>query len=265
MKYLKTFFHYLGFPFVAIAALFNVRSIKKKAKKYRKDPKSVFANDRYKLIYKACNKYIYLKNLKLEIDGFKSLPHKPMLYVCNHKSNIDPAILYKVIYDQKDLILPCFLAKEEIKKSKTFGSALELLDCITINRDNLRSVYEGFKKQEELVEQGHSIFIFPEGTRVKEEETFGEFHDGSLKVAYQKFITIVPISLYGTVGMQDKNAKKVNKSKVVYVKALKPLQPINFINIKQTNLMETIKNEIAKEYKVLQKMNHEKKPFPKEK
>lgn len=263
MKFLLNIVHYICVPFIFIGLCFNFLSINSKAKKYRKTPSKILLADRCKIVYKTIKKILFIFNINTEIDGFKDIAKKPLLFIINHKSALDPLIIFKIIYEVGGLNPPTFVAKKELSKSKLMANAMFLIDCVIIQRDNLRSVFDGFLKQDKLSKDGRSICIFPEGTRVCTKE-FGEFLPASLKVAYQNFLTIMPITIYGSLGLIDRKVKNENKNKTVYIQALKPIQAKSYINIKQENLIDTFKDEMFKTYLKLEKMSQNYQKFPKE-
>jgi len=174
---------------------------------------------------------LFITGIKCEQENLNLVPKKPVLYVCNHKSQSDIVGLIKILFEQQGLSYFSFVAKKELTKSKIVHDAMDLIDTVYLERDNLRQQYEAFNQQNELVKQGHSIVIFPEGTRVYQHE-FLDFHAGALKAAYQNFIPIVPVTIYGSSGLLfDKNSRKEfkNKDKKIYFAFHKALQPSEFV------------------------------------
>jgi 1-acyl-sn-glycerol-3-phosphate acyltransferase len=66
-----------------------------------------------------------------------------------------------------------------------------------IERDDPRSTLRAFREGEEWLRQGFSLVIFPEGTRSRS-DAMGEFKKGSLRMATQTGLPIVPVSLSGS-------------------------------------------------------------------
>ena len=234
----------LSYPFVIIALLFNLWGIKRKAKKYRNNRQELFLADRLAAIYKLFKKVIYLKRIEVEVEGFENLPAKQMLYIPNHKSSMDPLCLYIALYESGKMGPTSFVVKNELTKKWYCKWALVLMDAIPLQRDNPRSMLECFNKQDEFVKRGDSIIIYPEGTRVPG-DTFNEFKPTTLKVAYDNFITIEPIAIYGA-DLKNHSTKKYKH--VVYVSALKPIQPNNFITTNKEQLMSVIQHSVEDKY-----------------
>ena len=80
-KIFKSIGYGLSIPFVFLAAMVSLLFIKRKARKYKKDPNSIFLQDRLKAVYKVFNKFLYIKRVKVEAIDIESLPTKQMLYM----------------------------------------------------------------------------------------------------------------------------------------------------------------------------------------
>lgn len=241
-KIFKSIGYCLSVPFVVVATFFGLLSARRKAKKYRKDPTNVFLQDRLKVVNKLFRKFLYIKRVEIVTEGIELLPAKQMLYIANHKSILDPMVMFNALYEAGKLGATTFICKYELSKHWYTRSVIQLIDGIFLQRDNGRSIYECYLKENEYLKKGHSIIVYPEGTRVPGDE-FKEFKPATLKVAFENFVAIAPIVLYGN----DKKRKFGNK-KTVYISALKPIQPNNFINIKQEQLMESLKGQIIDKY-----------------
>jgi 1-acyl-sn-glycerol-3-phosphate acyltransferase len=66
-----------------------------------------------------------------------------------------------------------------------------------IERDDARSTLRAFQEGAEWLRQGFSLVIFPEGTRSRS-DTMHAFKKGSLRMATQAGVPIVPVSLSGS-------------------------------------------------------------------
>lgn len=241
-KIFKSIGYGLSVFFVLIATLFSLLFAARKARKYRKDPNSIFLQDRLKTVYKLFNKFLYLKRVEVVAEDAERLPTKQMLFIANHKSILDPMVVFKTLYEAGKLGAISFICKNELSKKWYTRCTIELMDGIFIQRDDGRSIYECYLKEMENIKKGFSIMVFPEGTRVPGHE-FKEFNPTTLKVAFQNFIAIQPIAIYGA----DAKRKIGNKKKII-VSYLKTVQPNNFINIKQEQLMVSLQAEIVNKY-----------------
>ncbi len=250
-KIFKSIGYGLSVPFVGLALFFNALWANHQARKYKKDPNSVFLADRLKLVYKIFSKFMYIKRVKVVADGVDSLPTKQMLFIANHKSILDPMVAFKVLYESGKMGQISFISKWELSQDWYTRCVIELMDGIFIKRDDGRSILRCYVKQNENIKKGFSIFVFPEGTRVYGDE-FKQFQPTTLKVAFENYIAITPMVIYGT-----DIKRKVGHEKKVYITALKPAQPNNFITTKPEPLMGSLQTNIEQKYFELKKKAQE--------
>ena len=246
---------YLTFPFVGIELLFRYLFALSKSKKYVESPEKFSIDDRFRTVYLLVSRILYFKGVKIIEQGWEHVPKRPVVFLLNHKSNIDPLILIQVLNNHKDYPLVSFVAKKELL-DKFFGKILRLIDVVFIDRNDIRQIAASLGDQEKLIRNNISVGIFPEGTRTITHD-IKEFKGGALKVAYRTFVPIVPVVLWNTQQRMDKN-KKNNFSKYkghkVFIRFLPPLMPINFMNIDSNNVSKNIKENIEKNYLEINKM-----------
>jgi 1-acyl-sn-glycerol-3-phosphate acyltransferase len=51
---------------------------------------------------KTIKRFLYIKRIQIDVDGLSLLPKTPSLIIANHKSNIDPIALFKILYTHKN-------------------------------------------------------------------------------------------------------------------------------------------------------------------
>lgn len=256
MKFFKKIGWCLAWPFVAIICYINFISCNSSGKRYIKDPSCASAEERYEKIKKFIKYFLYWKGINIEIVGKDKIDNKVMLFVANHKSNIDPIILLKISLDQNIPFLT-FVAKKELEGTK-FGNIASLLDVIYIDRNNLRNVVKTINDEVKMIiEEKRSLCIFPEGTRVFDNNKFGEFKPGALEAAYQTYASIQPVVIVNSSGMLDKNIKS-SKNKTIYVSFLSPYQAQSYINIDKVNFTNKLQSKMFEEYnKIKEKVKKE--------
>lgn len=249
MKFFKAIGHWLALPFVCL--IFGIRMLKVKSKynRYLNYPDSFPIDERYYFIYKLVKNALFIKNIKVESTGFSKSPAIYSLYVVNHKSSIDALIIFKLLYESKQIPYFRFVAKDELnKKINRFNMCFRLIDTIFINRADIRSISKIYNSVN-ISKDKRSVVVFIEGTRIYENNKLGEFHAGSLSFAYKSATPIVPIVLYGSSGLMkdDKVKIKINKKyKKVYVNCLDKLKPNSYITtttIHTTNFLYEIMNK----------------------
>ncbi len=121
------------------------------------------------------------------IKGRKNLPKGKAVLACNHYSNWD-IVLYVLHTGKKVKIL----AKKELFKNKLFGGILKSFGGIPIEREG--SDINAIKLCMKALKDGKKLFVFPEGTRLKDEsQVLGELKSGMTLIALKTQTPIVPI------------------------------------------------------------------------
>lgn len=116
-------------------------------------------------------------------------PKKKYIFCPNHFSYIDIAALGLNHHNA------IFVGKLEMENVPVFGYMYKKLH-ITVDRSKLKSRYISLKKSMEAIDEGKSLVIFPEGGIVTERDpVMGRFKDGAFRVAIEKQIAIVPVTI----------------------------------------------------------------------
>ena len=116
-------------------------------------------------------------------------PSQSYVIVGNHNTSVDfvaDAVVFPGIFR--------FLAKDELKKIPIFGWVVSKM-CLTVDRKSAISRARSVIALKKEVEDGVSVFIFPEGSRNKSNEAMGEFYDGAFKIAVAMGKPILPMTI----------------------------------------------------------------------
>lgn len=122
-----------------------------------------------------------------KIVGDHRLPEGGALLCGNHTSIGDPCYVACAVGGRQQLRV---LAKAELMRIPVLGYVLEKAGIIGINRN--RADVAAIKTCIKVLKNGERLLVFPEGTRVREEET-GEAHTGVAMFATRTGVPIVPI------------------------------------------------------------------------
>lgn len=125
---------------------------------------------------------------KLEWRG-QLRPGQPYLLVGNHTSYLDIVLMG---YVPK---LCVFVGKKSLTKVPLFGFMFRNIH-ITVDRSNARSRYLVFEEGAKVLDQGLSLVMFPEGgIRSKHPPRLASFRNGAFKLAIEKQVPIVPVTM----------------------------------------------------------------------
>jgi|TARA_R110002050_G_scaffold253953_5_gene392273 1-acyl-sn-glycerol-3-phosphate acyltransferase len=130
-------------------------------------------------------------NISVEVINKEKIPQDGQyLVVSNHRSIIDPLIIEIALENSK--INGFWVAKKELYNSFFFGTFTRNAGTVLLDRD-ASNMAPFFKDTKKIVKEGHSIFIFPEGTRNKENTPLSSFKEGSRIVALKNRLPILPV------------------------------------------------------------------------
>lgn len=137
-------------------------------------------------------------NISIKAEGLeKIVPGKQYLLLCNHRSIIDPPII-EVALQNTDLF-GLWISKKELYDSFFFGLFVRNAGTILLDRE--QSQMSGFFADvKKGLEEGDSIFIFPEGTRNKSNEPLLSFKDGSRIIAMKNRLPMLPVYIRENAG-----------------------------------------------------------------
>jgi len=130
-------------------------------------------------------------NIEVEVVNTEKIPKDGQyLVICNHRGIIDPPILEVALKETN--IFGLWVAKKELYNSPFFGLFVRNGGSILLDREKsqMSSFFTDTKK---AVKEGSSIFIFPEGTRNKSEESLIEFKEGFRIIALKNRLPILPV------------------------------------------------------------------------
>ena len=137
---------------------------------------------------------LFLSGTKMTIIGEENVPKdKAVMYVGNHHSIFDAITTYSRVPS-----LTGYVAKIEVAKVPFLHKWMCHLNCLFLDRKDLRAGAKMIIDAVNKIKSGVSIFIFPEGTRSKDENVTLPFHDGSFKIATKSGCPIVPVVLTKT-------------------------------------------------------------------
>lgn len=153
--------------------------------------------------------YVNIHVRKRIINAHKEHFEKPAIVICNHHSVIDSLLMQSL--DPK-LIL---MVNDWVWDSPFMGPIVRLGGFIP----KAAGYEENLEKIKELLNDGYSLGIFPEGSR-SETAKIGRFHKGAFYIAERLHADIVPIVFHGNAFVQGKDDSFLLKPGIVTVKYL---------------------------------------------
>ena len=131
---------------------------------------------------------------------------------------------------------------------------MELMGCLFLARGNAREGLKTILAAIAQIKNGTSVFIFPEGTRNKNEDADVpmEFKEGSLKIAQKAKCPIIPVVIKDTERIFERQ-KPFIKAETVRVRFLKPFYSEDIPEEYRKLPAEYVRKLIADELELMKK------------
>lgn len=189
-------------------------------------------------IIKAVVKFALGIAFNLHYEGKENIPKDTaVIYASNHRTNADPPLVGCATPGHH-----AFMAKEELFENKFFGGLIRRLGAFPVSRG--KGDTGVIDKSVDALNQGRSLFIFPEGTRSKDGKIH-KGHSGAGLISARSGKPIIPVGI-----VFDEKLRFRTKVTVIYGKPINPADyceicdepnPRQIVRLKK-RYMEDIKN-----------------------
>lgn len=132
--------------------------------------------------------FLRINGVELNVVGKDNLwRQRPAVFIFNHRNGYDPWMAAAML--ERDFSV---VAKKGIESNWLMGPIGKLTNMAFIDRDNPRAAVEALKPMEDMLRQGISALIAPEGTRYDTQQV-GPFKKGPFRMAMSAQVPVVPI------------------------------------------------------------------------
>lgn len=185
----------------------------------------------------------FLAGTKVEYIGEENIPtDTPVLYIGNHRSFFDIVLTYVRVPRPTG-----YISKKEIEKVPLLNVWMRNLNCLFLDRENIKEGMQTILAAIDMMKNGKSVCIFPEGSRNKEEGTLLPFHEGSFKIAVKSGCPIIPMTISNSAAIFENQFPFIKKAHVI-IEYGKPIYPKNLPKENQKRLGEYVSNIILETY-----------------
>ena len=144
-----------------------------------------------RLVSVWCRVYLALNPFwGYRIRGLENMPKGPCVMVVNHQGILDIVLGYTIFHPFK------WVSKRELFHAPFIGWILRLGDHVGIDRGNRADAQRMVEMCVQLLRDGTSVMIFPEGTRSRSGQVL-HFKSGAFAIALAAGVPVVPIVMAG--------------------------------------------------------------------
>lgn len=156
----------------------------------------------------------------LRTEGSRNMPRSgPVLVIANHQSFLDPVLV--------GLAVPArrlnFLARKTLFSVPVIGKFIASVGSFPVDQEGIGK--EGMKTTLDLLEQGRTVLVFPEGTRTGD-GLIQDLKPGITLLIKRARVPILPVGVAGPYEMLPKGQKLPN-----FVPLLLPIHKLKGIAI----------------------------------
>ena len=183
-----------------------------------------------------------LSGSKTTVNGTENIPSgRGVVFIGNHRSYYDIIIGYPHMPFHTSII-----SKAGLKKAPAIGAWIKRLECLFLERDNMRQGLSVILEGIEQIKRGSNMLVFPEVTRNKG-EGIGEFHSGSFKLATKSGAPIVPVVQTRTREVFEEHFPWLHPQHTT-ISFLKPIETKGLTKDEIKKLPETVHNIMLEYY-----------------
>lgn len=131
---------------------------------------------------------------KVFIEGMDNIKKAegPVVFVSNHMSTLETFVFPCIIVPIKKMT---YVMKDVLISIPIFGPIMKSLDPIVVSRKNSKQdLVNVIKKGKDIIANGTSVVLFPEGTR-REEFDPEKFNSLGVKLAKEAGVPVIPIAI----------------------------------------------------------------------
>lgn len=161
---------------------------------------------------------LFIAGTEVEVSGVENIPRDTaVLFMGNHRGYFDIVASYIHIP-----ILTGFISKTEMEHLPILSSWMRGIGCLFLERKDPKKGLKTINQGADMLKNGHSLFIFPEGTRGYTDQ-LADFKQGSTKLATKAGVPIVPVAIHNTDAVLEQNGFRLLRPAKVKIQFGEPV------------------------------------------
>lgn len=190
-------------------------------------------------------------------DGVKAIPEKPVLFIANHSSWWDGLVFFYLNRTIWHHDIHMMMHEKGLKKHSYF----RFLGAFSINRNKPKEIITSLQYAEDLLKQGKSVVLFPQGDEFHLEKRPLSFQAGvAYLLEHCPEVPVIPLSFYYSFGHQQKpdlwirQHNAVSKSELEHLTRKEKTLYLQQLCTEQLDLLKTtVMNENSEDFHSLGK------------
>lgn len=201
------------------------------------DARSQFAD---KMARSWMGELLKLAGCKVTVIGIEKVPtDRAVLFVSNHQGNFDIPLMITQLPGKKG-----FIAKVETLKLPIVRDWMRFMNCVFMDRADIRQQVKSISEGVNILKSGHSMVLFPEGTRSPDGNLL-DFKPGGLKLATKSGAPIIPVTINNSMNLMKKGTMKITPAHITIIIS-DPIEITDEMNRETLKLSEEVKAIIQK-------------------
>ena len=173
-----------------------------------------------RMVQAAFRLMLKMTGARIQVIGEENVPKdRAVLYVGNHKSYFDILLTYS-----RAPRLTGYVAKKEMESFPILSIWMKRLHCLFLDRKDIKQGLKTILTGIDLIKNGISVCIFPEGTRNKSNDRLLPFKEGSLKMAEKTGCPIIPFAITNSSKLFEDHMPFVRPCDII-IEYGKPIYP----------------------------------------
>lgn len=182
---------------------------------------------------------------RIRIEGRENV-RKDAAYmvVSNHQSQLDILVAFRLFFHYK------WVSKTEIFRLPLIGWNMMLNRYVRLKRGDRISVEQMLDECEVHLDEGSSIFMFPEGTRSPDGE-MKAFKLGAFQLAHKKKVPLLPVVISGTNKALPKYSLDYTGVHKIYIKIFEEIPYSAFADMTPEETAQMVREFMIEKLKIM--------------
>jgi 1-acyl-sn-glycerol-3-phosphate acyltransferase len=167
-------------------------------------------------------------------------PARPYMFFQNHVNHLDHCTMYAATPHFKQGV-----ELEEHFQYPVYGAFMRSRGTLPVRRDSPRDYFRLRDLMRAEVERGHSLLVFPEGTRTLTGR-LGPFQQGVFRIAQELSVPIVPVTVTGMYRVMRKGSLLIRPGHTVTVYCDAPIETAGTTRKQLGSLMQAVREVMTR-------------------